>query len=88
MLITLDLPPEIESSLTAQAQARGLQLDSYVESLLRQQAVVEDLRQKLSLEQFESELDALAAHSAKIPLLPLEALTRDAIYRDHDLTEA
>jgi hypothetical protein len=59
-------------------------LEAYVKSLLNQQAVTEDPKQKMSLEQFESELDGLAAHSAKIPLLPLEALTREAIYRDRD----
>ena len=84
MVITLELSPEIEASLAAQAQARGLDLDAYVKSLLKQQAVAEDSQQNLSLAQFEAELDALARHSAKIPLLPLEALTRESIYRDHD----
>ncbi|MGH9447468.1 MAG: hypothetical protein ACRD3O_17300 [Terriglobia bacterium] len=84
MVITLELPPEIEASLAAQAQARGLHLNVYVQSLLKQQAATEDAGNTMSPEQFEAELDALAAHSAKIPLLPLEALTREAIYRDHD----
>ena len=84
MVIMLELPPEIEASLAAQAQAQGLQLDAYVKSLLKQQALTEVPKQAISLEQFEAELDALAVHSTKIPLLPLEALTREAIYRDHD----
>lgn len=84
MVITLELPPEIEASLEAQAHARGLQLDVYVKTLLKQQAVTEDPQQNISLAQFEAELDALAVHSAKIPLLSLKALTRESIYRDHD----
>lgn len=84
MTITLELPPDIAASLTNQARTRGLQLDAYVNSLLRGQALAERPEQKLSPEQFESELDALATHSAKVPLLSLEALTREAIYRDHN----
>jgi len=38
MAITLELPPEIEARLAAQAQARGLRLDAYLEGLLKQQA--------------------------------------------------
>jgi hypothetical protein len=35
-----------------------------------------------SLEEFETELDGLAAYSEKIPLLPLTAFDREAIYQD------
>jgi len=38
MAITLNLPPEVEASLAAQARALGLPLNSYVQSLLEQQA--------------------------------------------------
>lgn len=84
MTISLKLPPDIEARLEAQARARGLDLEVYVKSLLKKQAATESPEQALSLEQFESELDALAVHSEKIPLLPLEALTREAIYQDHE----
>jgi len=84
MVISLELPPEIEAGLAAQAQARGLELDAYVKTLLRQQALTGDSQQNVTLAEFEAELDALAVHSAKIPLLPLEALTRESIYRNHD----
>lgn len=43
-----------------------------------------ELPKQMSAEQFEAELDALAARSPKIPLVPLEALMREAIYRGHD----
>jgi hypothetical protein len=84
MAITLELPPYVEASLTAQARARGLLLNTYLLNLLKQRAATERPEHTRSAEEFEAELDALAAYSAKIPLLPLKALIREAIYRDHD----
>ncbi len=84
MAITLELSPEIEANLAAQARARGLRLDAFVESLLKQQAATEDPERTMSLEQFEAELDALAQGSEKLPYLPPEALTRETFYQDHD----
>jgi len=84
MAITLELPPEIEARLAAQAQARGLRLDTYVESVLRQQAATQHPQYPMSVEQFEAELDGLARGSERLPYLPPEALTRESFYRDHD----
>ena len=39
MTLTLELPPEIEAGLNAQARAKGLSLDVYVTTLLRNQAL-------------------------------------------------
>jgi predicted transcriptional regulator len=39
-------------------------------------------QRNLSTEEFEAELDGLAAFSEKVPALSL--ITRDEIYRDHD----
>ena len=38
MTITLELPPETEASLLAQAKARGLSLDAFVRTILADQA--------------------------------------------------
>ena len=38
MMITLDLPPETEASLLAQAKERGLTLDDFVKTILANQA--------------------------------------------------
>ncbi|HXP85265.1 MAG TPA: hypothetical protein VN841_11125 [Bryobacteraceae bacterium] len=38
MTITLELQPETEASLLAQAQARGLSLDAYLRSIIISQA--------------------------------------------------
>jgi hypothetical protein len=84
MAITLNLPPEVEASLAAQAQKLGLPLNAYVQSLLQQRAAMGDAGQILNLEQFEAELDALTQGSEKLPYLPPEALAREIIYQDHD----
>jgi hypothetical protein len=84
MAITLNLPPEVEASLAAQARALGLQLNSYVQSLLERQAGMGRAEQATNLEQFEAELDALAQGSDKLPYLPPAALTRESFYQDHD----
>jgi hypothetical protein len=83
MAITLELPPEVEADLAAQAEARGLALDVYLESLLKQHAAMKPPDQP-SLQEFDSELDALAQGSEKLPYLPPEALTRESYYQDHD----
>jgi hypothetical protein len=80
----LNLPPNVEASLTAQARALGLQLNFYVLSLLEQQAAVGRSEQTLNVEQFEAELDALTEGSNKLPYLPPVALTRESFYQDHD----
>jgi hypothetical protein len=84
MAITLNLPPEVEASLAAQARALGLQLNSYVQTLLAQQSGMGRAEQTLNLEQFEAELDALAQGSDKLQYLPPAALTRESFYQDHD----
>ena len=84
MAIALDLPPEVEASLAAQAQALGLQLNSHVQSLLERQAGMGRTEQATKLEQFKAELDALARGSKKLPYLPPAAPTREGSYQDHD----
>jgi len=37
MTITLELPPETEASLLAQAEARGLTLDAYLQAVIANQ---------------------------------------------------
>jgi hypothetical protein len=84
MAITLELPPEIRASLEAQARARGLRLDVYVESVLTKQVTTQHPGRTMSLEKFEAELDALAENSEKLPNLPAEAVNRESFYQDHD----
>lgn len=83
MALVLQLPPDLEQTLQEQAKAHGLSLAEYVQSLLEKQSTLHSRRPKLSPEQFEANLDALTQFADKIPDLPLEALSRESIYRDH-----
>jgi hypothetical protein len=82
MQITVDIPDE----LAAKVQARGLTPESYVRGLIedaeRSAPVPIHLREpRMSIEEF---LEAMAANSDKIPVLPDEAFTRESFYQDHD----
>jgi predicted DNA-binding protein len=84
MSLTLQLDPEMERRLAAQAQARGVSTATYIQRILERQLAHTTIEHKLSGEEFEAALDAMTVYSDKIPALPLDALTRDEIYRDHD----
>jgi len=81
MEITVHIPDE----LAAQAEARGLRPEAYVEQILAQQVAV---RSGAALphrtpEEIRSWLDSLAQFSDKIPPLP-DTISREWLYQDHD----
>jgi hypothetical protein len=58
MTITLELPPETEARLVAQAKARGLSLDAFVQTIITNQAsAAESLKPFDSLSLQGEELD-------------------------------
>ncbi len=80
MEVTVNIPDE----LAAQAKARGLRPEAYVEEILAQQvARSAEIRQPRTPEEIRAWLDSLAQFSDKIPPLP-ETISRDWIYQDHD----
>jgi anthranilate phosphoribosyltransferase len=82
-MIYIELRPEIEARLVANAQARGLEIEAYVTSLLEQAAMTTTYRpRRRTQEEVAAFYDALAAHSDKIPQLPDEAFTRESFYHD------
>jgi hypothetical protein len=83
MTITLELKPEVEQRVLAQAQAQGVSPESYLAAVIEAQVLpVEPGR--ASLDEFLAELEAFSEGTEGIPVLPDEALTREGIYRDHD----
>jgi hypothetical protein len=84
MSFILQLRPDLEENLRSQARSLGVSIEEYLQSLLEKQAVLQQYQPKLTLEEFEAELDGLTEFADKIPDLPLEALNRESIYRDHD----
>jgi hypothetical protein len=81
MEIRVNIPDE----LAAQARARGLQPEAYVEEILAQQVGAQAVgaRQSRTPEEIRAWLDSLAQFSDKIPPLP-ETISREWIYQDHD----
>ena len=80
MVVTVKIPDE----LGAQAKARGLSPEAYVQEILVQQlARPAEARQSRTPEEIRAWLDSLAQFSDKIPPLP-ETISREWIYQDHD----
>jgi phosphoribosylcarboxyaminoimidazole (NCAIR) mutase len=58
MTITLELPPETEASLIGQAQARGLTLESFLKTIILNQATAsESLKPLTSLPRDSGDVD-------------------------------
>jgi hypothetical protein len=81
----MEIRVNISDELAAQARARGLQPEAYVEEILAQQvgARTGSARQLRTPEEIRAWLDSLAQFSDKIPPLP-ETISRERIYQDHD----
>ena len=84
-MIRIKLRPEVETRLTAEAQASGLEVSAYVESLLEEavSARAVSVRRQPTPEEMRAFFEAMAQFSDKIPPLP-ETITREWIYQDHD----
>ena len=83
MTVRLEITPEIEASLNAQAAAKGIPLDAYL------QDVIEDLARAqaapaANLEEFRATLDTLGEMGGSLPHVPSAAFNRESIYQDHN----
>jgi hypothetical protein len=81
----MEVTIKISDELAAQAYARGLSPEAYVEEILSQKLSLGPLqmRQSRTPEEIRAWLDSLAQFSDKIPPLP-ETISREWIYQDHD----
>lgn len=80
MEVTLKIPDEI----AAQAKARGLAVEAYIEELLSQIATQGGPNQRLrSSVEIRAWPDSLAQFSETIPPLP-KIISREWIYQEHD----
>ena len=84
MAVTFQLTPELEKGLALQARSQCISLERYIQLILERQLALPGHATNMSEEEFNAELDGLAAYSDKIPSIPLSLLRRDEIYRDHD----
>jgi hypothetical protein len=93
MTVTIELPPEIEAGLLAQAQAEGLDVADYVRNLVQKQfAAANGTAQsrrpnELTPEEWIirfKEWSESPAH-ANLPVLSDYAMSRESIYEDRGL---
>jgi hypothetical protein len=85
MTIKVELNPEMEERLAAEARAYGIALEEYAQRLL-QQAMGSPLqaRSRASQDEFRSFLDALASKAPDVPQLRADTFSREMIYGEHD----
>ena len=81
----MEISVKIPDELAAQAKARGLRVEEYVQELLARQ--VQENSGNSSTPRTEAEvrawLSSMTQFSDKIPPLP-ETISRDWIYQEHD----
>ena len=84
MQITVQLSQAIETRL--QAQAHGIEAESYAQSLIETAVRSVPIRPRRSgaARDMNAFFKAMAANSDKMPQLPDKAFTRESFYQDHD----
>jgi hypothetical protein len=78
MTVTIDLAPELEARIQAQAVAAGVSLEAYVQSII-EAAALQPVGERPTLEEFEAAMDELAEGTEDIPVLSPEATSRESI---------
>jgi hypothetical protein len=83
MTIRVELNPETEARLVAEARAQGLPVETVVAQLLQEVLTGPYLcRGLLTVEEFHQMLDAMAEGSERLPNLPTESFSRESFYED------
>ena len=80
----MEIKVKVPEELAAQASARGLRVEAYIEEILAQRLGTQSssVRRPQTREEIRAWLDSLAQFSEKIPPLP-ETISREWIYQDH-----
>jgi hypothetical protein len=81
MPVKLQLSPELEAELSAQARARGLSLEAYLEQLLQERSRVQTAPGADPAERARS-FESWAHSHPLTPPLPDEAVRRQNLVRD------
>ena len=85
--LVIELPQDIEVALRAEAQAHGVTLEAWVETIaaawVRPVEAPRSLQDELTPEEWVREFHAWAeSHDRTTPLLSDEAISRESIYPD------
>jgi hypothetical protein len=81
MTVRLDLKPDVEAGLLAQAEARGLPLEAYLEQVLRERSKAVDVSRSGSAEKARA-FRAWAGDHPHTPPLSDDAIRRENLVRD------
>ena len=88
MAITLILKPEIEAQLFAQAAAKGVSVEQYLQSWIETNLATEIEKPFYQTATTVEWVDAFTAwansHSSDAPPLSDEAISRESIYRERE----
>jgi hypothetical protein len=81
MTIRIDLNPETEARLAAEACAQGLPLEQVAEQLLKEAlAGHSSSRGRMKVEELHRLIDGMAEGSERLPDLPTESFSRYKLY--------
>jgi len=86
MTVTLELSPEREAALKAQAQARGLMVEEWLMELAGEHAPPESIAhlQRSNPREWARQFDEwVNSHDPNLPVLSEQAMSRESIYPDH-----
>ena len=83
MTVTLNLKPELEAGIFAQAQASGMSVEAYLLSVI-EGVVLPSIRQRVSPEERAASFEAWSVSHRPTPLLSDYAVSREAFYDGHD----
>ena len=90
MTIQVDLNPEMEARLIAEARSQGVPLEKLAERLLKEALTATSLPHgALTVDEFHRMLEDIAEGSDKLPNLSTESFSRESFYEDQvDGTDA
>jgi hypothetical protein len=83
MTVTLNLKPELEAGIFAQAQASGMSVEAYLLSVI-EGVVLPSIRQRVSPEERAAAFEAWSVSHRPTPLLSDYAVSREAFHEGHD----
>lgn len=86
MTVTLDLKPEVEERIVAEAKARGLSVEDYIQQELESKLGTPAPSEALPYEEWLRLFDEwVHSHDyIKAPPLSDEAISRESIYRERE----
>lgn len=83
MTIQVEVSPEVEARLVAEALAQGIPPEKVAERLLQEALATRSIPQgNLTVEELHAMLNAIAEGSDKLPRVPTSAFTRESFYED------